>query len=109
MQAATNIYKVFNALGDPNRFAIFQKICRGPVSVSDLAASMEISLPAIGQHLAILEDCQLALSKKVGRVRTCSVNMAGLNKAEGWIAKHMKMWEQRLDRLADLLDEVEDK
>lgn len=106
MQHASDLYKVFNALGDPNRFAIFQKICRGPVSASDLAKSLEISLPAIGQHLSILEDCQLATTKKVGRVRICTVNTVGLVRAESWITKQKQAWEGRLDHLAKLLDEA---
>jgi len=109
MQSSAEVYKIFNALGDPNRFAIFQRICRGSVSVSDLAVSLDISLPAVGQHISILEDCQLAKSMKIGRVRTCTINPIGLNRAESWIQKHMKMWEARLDRLSDLLDEEERK
>src|SRR5262249_30234132 len=64
--------RLFNALGDPTRRAIVDKLVRGPSTVSRLAAPLEITITAVRQHLDVLEACGLVRTEKVGRVRTCS-------------------------------------
>ena len=100
-----SIDRVFHALGDPTRRAILDRLSQGPVSVSQLAGPLGITLTAIGQHLAILESCGLAVTEKNGRVRTCRIASPGLDALEQWIRQHRTEWEQRIDRLATLLDE----
>ena len=104
-RAAVNIDRVFHALGDPTRRAIVQRLSAGPVSVSQLAAPLAITLAAVVQHLQILEDSGLVHTEKVGRVRTCRIESEGLSAAEQWIADRRTEWERRLDRLADFLKE----
>ena len=82
-----------------------EKLSAGPVSVSQLAAPLDVTLAAVVQHLQILEDSGLVQTEKVGRVRTCRIEPAGLSAAEQWIADRRSMWERRLDRLGDLLAE----
>ncbi|HEY0797963.1 MAG TPA: hypothetical protein VGD50_02380, partial [Candidatus Baltobacteraceae bacterium] len=62
-----------------------------------------ISLPAVIQHLQVLEASGLVRSEKAGRVRTCSIDAAALTKAERWIVTRRTTWERRLDRLGDYL------
>jgi DNA-binding transcriptional ArsR family regulator len=100
-----DIDRIFHALGDPTRRAIMEKLSAGPISVSHLAEPLDISLAAVVQHLQILEDSGLVQTEKVGRVRTCRIEPAGLSAAEQWIADRRSMWERRLDRLGDLLAE----
>ena len=64
-----------------------------------------MSLAAIVQHLQVLEESGLVCTEKVGRVRTCSIEPAGLTVAEQWIGERRSTWEQRFDRLGDLLEE----
>jgi DNA-binding transcriptional ArsR family regulator len=90
---------VFQALGDPTRRELVDRLTRGPASVSELAAPLSISLPAVHQHLRVLEDCGLVRSEKVGRVRTCHLELKMLNTAETWIQARKATWERRLDRL----------
>jgi DNA-binding transcriptional ArsR family regulator len=104
MQAAA-LDRTFQALADPTRRAMVQRLSRGPASVSELARPLSISLPAVVQHLAVLEASGVVRSEKVGRVRTCRIEPRALNMAETWIAERRAMWERRLDRLADYLDE----
>jgi DNA-binding transcriptional ArsR family regulator len=92
---------VFHALADPTRRVIVERLSRGPASVSELARPLTISLPAVVQHLAVLEASGLVRSKKVGRVRTCHIEPVALRTAEDWIADRRATWERRLDRLAD--------
>ncbi len=80
------------------------RLCRGPVSVSQLAEPLGITVTAVGQHLEILETCGLVTTEKVGRVRTCRMATAGLDALERWVREHRTEWERRVDRLADLIE-----
>jgi DNA-binding transcriptional ArsR family regulator len=95
---------VFQALADPTRRAIVERLCRGPASVGELAKPLSMSLPAVLQHVQVLETSGLVRSSKVGRVRRCRVEQASLRAAETWISARRSTWERRLDRLADLLE-----
>ena len=94
---------MFHALADPGRRRMVERLSRGPASVSELAKPLAISLPAVVQHLQVLEASGLVQSEKVGRVRTCRINPVALRSAEAWISERRESWEQRLDRLGDYL------
>jgi DNA-binding transcriptional ArsR family regulator len=96
--------RVFVALADPTRRHIVERLCRGPASVSELAEPHAMSLPAVFQHLQVLEASGLVISEKNGRVRTCRINKKALQAAEQWIARRRTAWERRLDRLGDYLE-----
>ena len=100
-----NIDRLFHALGDPTRRAMLDRLSQGPVSVSALAGPLGITLTAVVQHLQILEECGLARTEKLGRVRTCRIESSGFDALEQWIRSHRTTWERRLDRLGDLLAE----
>ena len=85
------------------------RLSRGPASVSELAQPLPISLPAVLQHLQMLEASGLVRSEKKGRVRTCRIEPAAFATAEGWITEQRKLWEGRLDRLEDFLAEMKAK
>lgn len=104
MQAAATLDRTFHALADPTRRAMVQRLARGPASVSELAKPLSISLPAVMQHLQVLEASGIVRSAKIGRVRTCSVEPKMLSIAERWIAERRESWERKLDRLGDYLD-----
>jgi len=93
----------FQALADPTRRAMVERLVKGPASVSELKAPIPMSLPAVMQHLAVLETSGLIVSQKSGRVRTCRINPAALAEAERWIEGLRLEWERRLDRLGDYL------
>jgi DNA-binding transcriptional ArsR family regulator len=95
------IERIFHALGDPTRRAMVERISRGPVSVSRLADPLDMTLAAVVQHLQVLEESGLVKTEKTGRVRTCSVNPAGLAVLERWVAERRSVWDKRLDRLGD--------
>ncbi len=85
-----------------------ERLSRGPASVTQLAKPLPMSLPAVVQHLQVLESSGLIRSEKTGRVRTCRIEPAALKTAEDWIAKRRANWERRLDRLAKHLGELDD-
>ena len=101
-----SVDKVFHALGDPTRRAIMEQLSRRPTSVTLLAKPLQISLAAVIQHLEILEKSGLVHTEKVGRVRTCQLEPAGLSVAQQWIDERRATWEQRFDRLGELLAEI---
>lgn len=103
-----NIHRVFHALGDPTRRAIMEKLSEGPISVSQLAIPLAITLAAVIQHVQVLEESGLVHTEKVGRVRTCRIEPMGLSVAEKWISDRRTLWQKRFDRLGDLLAEPED-
>ncbi|MBS0360754.1 MAG: helix-turn-helix transcriptional regulator [Proteobacteria bacterium] len=98
----------FQALADPTRRAMVERLTLGPASVSELAQPFEMSLPAVVQHLAVLEASGLVASEKVGRVRTCRIEPAALSRAEQWFNQRRAEWEQRFDRLGDYLKKFPD-
>ena len=97
---------LFQALSDPTRRGLVDRLSRGPASVSSLAEPLEMSLPAVMQHLQVPEASGLVRSEKVGRVRTCRIDPAALRTAEQWIADRRSLWERRLDRLDAYLAEL---
>ncbi len=96
--------QVLQALGDPTRRAIFERLAQGPVSISALAAPLGVTVTAVAQHIAVLEACGLARSHKLGRVRTCAIETAGLDVLTRWIESKRPPLERALDRLGDLLN-----
>lgn len=96
--------RVFQALADPSRRSMVDRLCRGPLSVSELARPFAMSLAAVLQHLQVLEASGLVRSEKAGRVRTCRIEPVALSVAERWIGDRRATWESRLDRLGALID-----
>jgi DNA-binding transcriptional ArsR family regulator len=95
----------FHALCDPARRGMVEQLSRGPASVSELAAPLAMSLPAVLQHLQVLEASGLVRSHKQGRVRTCELDHRALGTAEEWITHRRTAWQRRLDRLGTYLEE----
>jgi DNA-binding transcriptional ArsR family regulator len=100
---------VFHALSDANRRAMIDRLLDGPASVSELARPLSISLPAVVQHLHVLEDSGVVRSHKVGRVRTCEIEPQALGTAERWISERRALWDERLDRLGEFLADHPEK
>src|SRR5690242_14619305 len=100
---------VFHALADANRRLMLDRLAGGPASVSELARPLSITLPAVVQHLRVLESSGLVRSQKAGRARTCKIEPQALDTAERWITERRAAWEQRLDRLGEFLAEQGDE
>ncbi|GAA2626638.1 ArsR/SmtB family transcription factor [Paractinoplanes durhamensis] len=99
--------RVYAALADGSRRTMVDRLTRGPATVKQLAEPLTMSLPAVLQHLRVLEESGLVRSEKVGRVRTCRLEPAALQQAEQWIADRRAGWVHRLDRLEEFLNENE--
>ena len=97
--------KVFQALADPTRLAMVDRLSHGGASVSELAKPFGISLAGIVQHIQVLEAAGLIVTQKSGRTRLCRINSAGLQAAEAWIAQRREFWGRKFDRLGAMLAE----
>lgn len=95
--------RVFQALADPGRRLMVERLSRGPASVSELGRPLAMSLAGVVQHVQVLEASGLIRSRKVGRTRMCSIHPAALQSAESWISARRALWERRLDQLGDYL------
>jgi DNA-binding transcriptional ArsR family regulator len=96
---------VFKALGDGVRRRILEQLSRGESTLSALAAPLEISLPAVHQHVALLEAVGLVACEKRGRERFCRLDPRGLERADAWIRARRRLWENRLAALDGYLAE----
>jgi DNA-binding transcriptional ArsR family regulator len=94
---------LFQALADPGRRGMIERLSRGPASVSELAAPLDMTLSAVVQHLAVLEASGVVRSEKVGRVRTCSLEPGALSLVERWVNERRTSWERQFDRLGAFL------
>ena len=97
---------MFQALADPARRQMVERLSRGPASVSQLAEPLTMSLSAVVQHLNVLEASGLVSTDKLSRVRTCRIEPKALRAAERWINERRLAWERRPDRLGDILAET---
>jgi DNA-binding transcriptional ArsR family regulator len=100
--------RAFHALADPTRRVIVQRLTTGPLSVSELARPLPMTLAAVVQHLQVLERGGVVRSEKIGRVRSYQIVPGGLATVEDWVREQRTAWEVRLDRLADYLRESAD-
>jgi len=109
LNKSATLDRVFHALADPTRRVMVERLSRGPASVSELAGPLAMSLPAVVQHLQVLEASGLVRSEKVGRVRTCRIEPRALRTVEDWVGERRASWERRLDRLGEFLAEQDDQ
>ena len=97
----------FAALADPTRRAILARLATGEASVTELAEPFEMSMPAVSKHLKVLERAGLITRAREAQWRPCRLEPAPLQQVEDWIERHRRIWEERLDRLDDLLRELQ--
>lgn len=99
--------KVFHALSDPSRRAIFETLTRGELAVRELTARFEISQPAVSQHLATLKEAGLVNGRREGRVVFYRVEPKGMRPLVDWIAHYRAFWSERVEQLDQLLEKLD--
>ena len=97
----------FAALADPTRRAILAHLAKGEASVSELAKPFKMSLPAISKHIKVLERAGLIVRGREAQWRPCQIQAQPLKEAADWIEQYRQLWEQRLSRLDDYLQELQ--
>lgn len=96
-----------SALADPTRRAILARLASGEASVGELAEPFEISLPAVSRHLKVLERAGLIARGRDAQWRPCRLETAPLQEVDAWLTRYRRLWDERLDRLGDYLDELQ--
>jgi DNA-binding transcriptional ArsR family regulator len=98
--------RVFQALADPTRRAVLERLSSGPAPMSELAQPFRMALPSFSQHLDVLENCGLVRSRKKGRVRTYQLAPKPLKAAESWMVEQRAIWETRINQLESYLNDL---
>ena len=100
---------VFQAIADPNRRAILGLLAQQRLTLNGVAENFRISRPAVSRHIKILKECGLVVVIPQGRERYCEARFDRLNEVNDWLEKYRQLWEQRFDRLDDVLLELKKK
>lgn len=100
--------KLFQALADSSRRAILQSLTQGEAAVRDLTARFDLSQPAISQHLAVLKDAGLVVSRREGRLVYYRVEPQGMRPLFDWLTHYRFFWSERATRLEQLLDRMDE-
>src|SRR5881396_2763106 len=108
MQSAVTMDKIFQALADPSRRAIFESLTRREAAVKEITARFDISQPAVSQHLAALRAAGLVNARREGRRVYYRVQPRGLKPLIDWIAHYRAFWTERVDRLERLLEKMDE-
>ncbi|MGB8818342.1 MAG: metalloregulator ArsR/SmtB family transcription factor [Rhizobiaceae bacterium] len=95
------------ALADPTRRAILARLSKGEATVNELAEPFAMSLPAVSKHLKVLERAKLISRSRNAQWRPCKLEPEPLEKLNGWLENYRNLWEDRLDRLEDYLQEIQ--
>lgn len=109
MTTSDRLDATFSALADPTRRAILARLSTGEASVLELAKPFDMSLPGISKHLKVLERAGLIVRGREAQWRPCKLETAPLQSANAWIEEYRHLWEERLDRLDDYLQELQGK
>lgn len=107
IRAAVVEDKIFQALADPSRRALFESLTRGEAAVKDLTSRFDISQPAVSQHLAALKEAGLVNRRRDGRQVFYRVEPRGMKPLIDWIAHYRAFWTERVDRLEHLLEKMD--
>jgi DNA-binding transcriptional ArsR family regulator len=97
---------VFQAIADPTRREIISLLVDSPQNLNAIAENFDVSRPAISQHIKLLEECGIVVINQKGRERICYVQPKKIKEIDDWLAPFRKLWEQRFDKLDNLLNEL---
>ena len=104
VQYSSDLDSVFTAVADGTRRGILERLGRRQASISELAEQFDMTLTGMKKHVQLLESAGLVRTRKVGRVRTCTLGTRRLAAEAAWIAKYHQMLEAQLDSLGDFLE-----
>ncbi len=99
----------FAALSDATRRGVLEQLGRADASITELANTFDMTLTGMKKHVGVLEQAGLVTTKKVGRVRTCTLGRRRLEEEAAWIERHRRLWEARFDALDAVVEELKRK
>lgn len=104
-----NLDHIFHSLADGTRRAVIAQLANGPASIGDLAKRHQMALPSFMKHIWVLEESEIVISHKKGRVRMCELRPHALTQAQGWLERERRIWETRLDQLDAFVESLASK
>lgn len=107
--ADDSLDRIFRALGDRTRRAILLRLAEGPAQISELAEPFDMSLPAVGKHIKLLESAGLIRRRIVGRNHICALEAKAIGSADEWLAFYRRYWPSSLEALADYVENIRDE
>lgn len=99
----------FAALADATRRGILERLGREDASITELAEKFEMTLTGMKKHVGVLERAGLVSTRKIGRVRTCTLGLRRLEKEAAWIENYRERWAARFDALDNVVEELKQK
>ena len=99
----------FAALADPTRRAILARLLLRECSVGELAEPFEMSMPAVSKHLRVLERAGLIVQRRDAQWRRCRIKGGPLKEVSDWAERYRQVWEERLDRLEEYVQQLNAK
>ena len=96
----------FAALSDATRRGVLEQLGRADASITDLAKKFHMTLTGMKKHVGVLEHAGLVTTEKVGRVRTCKLDLRGLEAEAAWIERCRQLWNARFDELDKVVEEL---
>jgi DNA-binding transcriptional ArsR family regulator len=109
IQGSDQLTATFAALADPTRRAILARLVAGETSVTELARPFAMSLPAVTKHLKVLQGAGLITRSRHAQWRPCHLNPGPLRDIAAWVEPYRRLWDGRIDRLADYLHDIQAK
>jgi DNA-binding transcriptional ArsR family regulator len=109
MTTIDHLSATFSALADPTRRAILARLASGEASVKELAEPFDMSLQAVSKHLKVLERGGLIVRGREAQWRPCRIDTSALREVDDWLVRYRRLWEARLDRLGEYLQELQRK
>jgi DNA-binding transcriptional ArsR family regulator len=97
----------FHALADPTRRAILARLSSGEVSVTELAAPFDMTLPAVTKHLKVLERAGLITRGRNAQWRPCKLAAGPLKDVADWVTQYRQFWDESFTRLDEYLKELQ--
>ena len=99
----------FAALSDATRRGVLERLGRSDASITDLAETFHMTLTGMRKHVGVLEQAELVITEKVGRVRTCRLGPRRLEEEAAWIERQRELWDARFDALDNVVEELKRK
>ncbi|RFM26278.1 ArsR/SmtB family transcription factor [Deminuibacter soli] len=100
---------VFQAIADPTRRAIIERLAQEALNHNDLAGTFDMTRQAVTKHIKILEECGLLVIRQEGRERFCEARLEPLTEVAGWVEQYKKHWHQRFKSLDKYLHQMQNK
>src|SRR5690242_8511647 len=109
VQYQSNVDASFAALSDPTRRGVLEQLGRTEASITELADRFHMTLTGMKKHVGVLEQAGLVTTEKVGRVRTCRLELHALEQEAAWIDERRRLWSARFDALDDVVQALKRK